>query len=234
MQYRTLVPQGYASSQRRYPVLYLLHGLGGDYTDWTSRTNVAEYTRRLPLIVVMPDGGNSWYAGAFEQYVTTELQQDVAKKYRTIDSRYGRAVAGLSMGGYGALKFALKKPGTFAVAASFSGALTATRAGDPVTARLGAAEVERLASIFGPDDSEMRKTEDVLLLAATPRTNGPYFYVDCGTADPWLSGNRMLAEAFGKNGYAYEFHEMPGGHTWDYWDRRVREFLVVLMKKLSN
>lgn len=234
MKYRVLVPQDYATSQRRYPVLYLLHGLGGDYTDWTSRTNIAEYSRTLPLVIVMPDAENSWYAGAFEDYITTDLQADVAKKYRTVNSRYGRAVAGLSMGGYGALKLALKRPALFAVAGSFSGALTATRADDPVAARLGAAEVERLATIFGPPDSEARKTNDVIALAATARATGPYLYVDCGTSDPWLAGNRLLTEAFTKSAYSYEFHEVPGGHAWDYWDRRVRQFLPLLMKKLAN
>jgi putative tributyrin esterase len=234
MKYRVLVPQDYATSQRRYPVLYLLHGLGGDYTDWTSRTNIAESTRTLPLVIVMPDGENSWYAGPFEDYVTTELQADVARKYRVINSRYGRAIAGLSMGGYGALKFALKKPTLFAVAGSFSGALTATRAGDAAATRLGTAEVERLAIIFGPPDSEARKTNDVIALAATARAGGPYLYIDCGTSDPWLAGNRLLVEAFSTSGYPYEFHEVPGGHGWDYWDRRVREFLPLLMKKLQN
>src|SRR5688500_14910485 len=94
MKYRVLVPQAYATSQRRYPVLYLLHGLTGDYTDWTARTNIAEYTRSLPLIVVMPDGENGSYAnpadnsGNFETYLTTDLQADVVRKYRTVNSRY--------------------------------------------------------------------------------------------------------------------------------------------------
>ena len=70
--------------------------------------------------------------------------------------------------------------------------------------------------------------------ANTPRTNGPYLYVDCGTTDPWLAGNRLLAEALAKNSYNYEFHELPGGHSWDYWDRRIREFLPLLMRKLAN
>ncbi|MDQ3421267.1 MAG: alpha/beta hydrolase-fold protein [Acidobacteriota bacterium] len=134
MKYRVLMPADYATSQRRYPVLYLLHGLGGDYKDWTTRTNLAEYSRTLPLIIVMPDGENSWYTNAanapeerFEDYILTDLQADVAAKYRTINSRHGRTIAGLSMGGYGALKMALRRPGAFAVAASFSGAFSASR-----------------------------------------------------------------------------------------------------------
>jgi S-formylglutathione hydrolase FrmB len=234
MKYRVLLPRGYEGSLRRYPVLYLLHGLGGNYTDWTTRTNLAEYAAAIPLIIVMPDAENGWYIGKYEDYVTTELQADVVRKYRTINSRYGRAIAGLSMGGYGALKTALKRPAMFVVAGSFSGALSATVPADPVAARLGAEEVERLDTIFGAPDSQVRKDNSVVALASTPRANGPFLYLDCGTSDPWLAGNRLLADALAKNSYNYEFHEVPGGHSWDYWDRRIREFLPWMMKKLAN
>ena len=234
MKYRILIPRGYEGSLKRYPVLFLLHGLGGDYKDWTTRTDLADYAAALPLIIVMPDAENGWYVGQYEDYVTTELQADVVRKYRTINSRYGRAIAGLSMGGYGALKVALKRPAMFIVAASFSGALSATVADDPTAARLGADEVQRLNAIFGAPDSQLRKDNSAVLLASTPRPNAPYLYLDCGTSDPWLAGNRLLAEALAKNSYNYEFHEVPGGHSWDYWDRRIREFLPLLMKRLAN
>ena len=147
MKYRVLVPDEYDKSPRRYPVLYLLHGLGGDYTEWTTRSNVADYSRTLPLIIVMPDGNNAWYTnsneGAYETYILNDLQADVVKKYRTINSRYGRAIAGLSMGGYGALKMALKRPALFAVAASFSGAFAATRDGE-LEKLISKPEAERL------------------------------------------------------------------------------------------
>lgn len=239
MNYRVLLPQDYATSQRRYPVLYLLHGLGGDYKDWTTRSNVAEYTRTLPLIVVMPDGNNGWYTdspeGAFETYLTTDLPNDVVQKFRTINSRYGRAIAGLSMGGYGAMKIALKRPAAFAVAGSFSGAFNATRRGELETL-IAKAESERLQRIFGESDSDTRKTNDLLALAAAVKPGGaPYIYIDCGIADHALLGaNREVVAALHKTGAAYEYHEVAGGHSWDYWDRRVREFLPLLMKRLSN
>ena len=240
MKYRVLVPQGYDSSQRRYPVLYLLHGLTGDYKDWTARTNIAEYTRTLPLIVVMPDGENSWYtnaadgSGRFEDYLVIDLPADVVQKYRTINSRYGRAIAGLSMGGFGALKLALKRPAQFSVAGAFSSAFAVTR--DPELARpFGAVETDRISRIFGPMDSKTRQENDVLTLAGGLRTAGaPYLYLDCGTSDALIGSNRQVIEALHKTGAAYEYHEVAGGHGWDYWDRRIREFLAVLMKKLAN
>jgi putative tributyrin esterase len=241
MKYRVLLPEGYGTSMQRYPVLYLLHGLSGDYTDWTTRTNLADYSRTLPLIIVMPDGGNEWYTNAavgaarFEDYVLTDLQADVVRKYRTINSRYGRAVAGLSMGGYGALKMALKRPGAFAVAGSFSGAFNVTREGE-LEALIGKAEAERLQQIFGPAGSETRRANDLFALASTVKPAGaPYLYVDCGTGDnALLAANRELVAALHEAGAAYEYHETAGGHSWDYWDRRVREFLPVLMRKMKN
>jgi S-formylglutathione hydrolase FrmB len=241
MKYRVLVPQDYGTSERRYPVLYLLHGLNGNYTDWTTRTNLLEYSRTLALIIVMPDGGNSWYTNAagvpadrFEDYVLTDLQSDVVRKYRTVNSRYGRAIAGLSMGGYGALKMALKRPAAFAVAGSFSGAFSATRE-DGFGARLNATERERLERIYGASDTAARRENDVYALAATAKPgSAPYLYIDCGTTDFLLEDNRQAIAAISKAGLAYEYHEVAGAHSWDYWDRRIREFLPVLMKRLVN
>lgn len=241
MKYRVLLPEGYDSSLERYPVLYLLHGLGGSYTDWTTRSNVAEYSRTLPLIIVMPDGGNQWYTNAadgsarFEDYMTTDLPADVVAKYRTINSRYGRAIAGLSMGGYGALKLALKRPAAFAMVGSFSGALEATR--DGVLERLiGAAEAERMRTIFGPAGGKTRAENDVFSLAAALKpAAAPYIYIDCGIADNALiDANREIVAALHKAGAAYEYHEVAGAHTWDYWDRRIREFLPLVVKRLAN
>jgi putative tributyrin esterase len=241
MKYRVLLPDGYQASLRRYPVLYLLHGLGGNYQDWTGRSNLAEYTRTLPLIVVMPDGENGWYTNAadgsakFEDYLFTELPADVVQKFRTINSRYGRAIAGLSMGGYGALKTALKRPGAFAVVGAFSGAFEVTRQGR-LERLIGAAESERIARIFGPPDSQTRKDNDVFTLAAAMKPPAaPYIYIDCGIADNELiAANREVVAALHKAGVAYEYHEVAGGHTWDYWDRQIRAFLPVLMKRMTN
>ena len=239
MKYRVLLPADYATSQRRYAVLYLLHGLGGDYKDWTTRTNLAEYSRTLPLIIVMPDGGNSWYTNAanapeerFEDYILTDLQADVAAKYRTINSRHGRTIAGLSMGGYGALKMALKRPGSFAVAASFSGAFSATR---PELLKLIPSQEEPLRRIYGDDDSPVRRQNDLYTLAAAVKPgSAPYIYIDCGISDGLLGANREVVAALHKSGVAYEYHEVAGAHTWAYWDARIREFLPLLMKKISD
>ena len=133
--YNVILPTDYDTSRTtRYPVLYLLHGLTGHYSDWVARTNVADYAAEYRMIVVMPEGNDSWYTDSatvttdkYESYILKELIPDVQQRYRTIEARYGRSIAGLSMGGYGAIKFGLKSPSTFVFAASMSGAFGVTR-----------------------------------------------------------------------------------------------------------
>ncbi|HEX5869493.1 MAG TPA: alpha/beta hydrolase-fold protein [Longimicrobium sp.] len=124
-----VLPVGYHASARRYPVLYLLHGHDGGHRNWLDRTNLLAHTARLPLIIVLPDAGNSWYTNSFarpeerfEEYVAREVPAFIDLHFRTLTYREARYVAGLSMGGYGALKLGLKYPGRFSLAGSFSAA----------------------------------------------------------------------------------------------------------------
>jgi len=238
MKYRVLLPEGYERSREQYRALYLLHGLTGDYMDWSTRTDLARLARDLPLVIVMPDGENAWYTNAadkgprFEDYVADDLVKDVEAKYRVIRSRYGRAIAGLSMGGYGALKIGLKRPAVFVAAGGFSSALGVT---EPSFADRLTAYRDQLNKIYGPAGSETRTTNDVLLIVekAAP-DRAPAIYVDCGTEDGLLESNRALAAALKKRGIGYEYHEIPGAHTWDYWNRRMEVFLPWLMRAFRN
>jgi putative tributyrin esterase len=238
MKYRVLLPDDYATSGVPYRALYLLHGLTGDYMDWSTRTELARIAHGIPLVIVMPDGENAWYTNAaengprFEDYIADDLVKDVESKYRVIRSRYGRAIGGLSMGGYGALKIALKHPGTFAAAGGFSSALGVT---DPKFDDALTAYKEQLYKIYGPAGSETRAANDILLIAekAKPET-APALYFDCGTSDGLLDESRTLAAILQKRRVNYEYHELPGAHTWDYWDRRIQVFLPWLMSVLGN
>lgn len=131
--YSVLLPVGYGASTRRYPVLYLLHGKSGDHTDWSRRAPLRQAVGSAPLIVVMPDGDDGWYIDwaegrrGYEAQIVRDLIPHVDAAYRTLARREGRALAGLSMGGYGALKLALRHPHLFASAASQSGAVRMTR-----------------------------------------------------------------------------------------------------------
>src|SRR5436853_2232863 len=241
--YNVILPPGYrASATTRYPVLYLLHGWGGHYTDWLTRTNVADYASQYRMIIVMPEGNDSWYvdgaAGVnykYESYILKELMPDVDKHYRTIQSRYGRAIVGLSMGGYRAIKYGLKYPSTFAFAGSVSGAFGVTRYTEK---EMGGASWEPFLNIFGPVGSETRKANDVFEItrALTPGriASLPYFYFDCGTEDAaqHFNPNRELSGIFLEKKIPHEYRELPGNHSWQYWDQQVTEILRIAAEKL--
>src|SRR5258708_2820178 len=133
MHYLVLLPHDYDSG-RSFAVLYLLHGLYGDYKNWDTKTSLEHYAQTLSLLIVMPDADDSWYTNSatvprdrFEDYITKDLVSEIDAKYRTIRERRARAIAGLSMGGYGAVKLATRHPELFAFAASLSGAFNAPR-----------------------------------------------------------------------------------------------------------
>jgi putative tributyrin esterase len=241
--YNVILPPDYrASRTTRYPVLYLLHGWGGHYTDWVTRTNVADYAAPYRMIVVMPEGNSSWWVDSagvatdkYESYVLQELIPDVDRRYRTIQSRHGRAAAGLSMGGYGAIKYGLKYPAAFVFAASMSGAFAVTRYTEN---ELGGSNWEPFLKIFGRPGSDVRKANDVFEIARglSPAqvTSLPYFYFDCGAEDAaqHFRPNRELSEIFLEKKIPHEYRELPGDHNWAYWDQQVPEVLKIAAQKM--
>lgn len=240
--YNVVLPTDYRVSRNtRYPVLYLLHGLSGHYSDWLTRTNVADYAAKYRIIVVMPEGNDGWYTDSatepsekYESYFIRELIPDVQKRFRTIESRYGRGVAGLSMGGYGALKLGFKYPATFAFAGSMSGALDA--ASWPEKDLLAGAIRESVMRVFGADGSATRKANDIFEMVRTiPSTRIatlPYFYFDCGIEDPVCGSNPPFAALLREKKIPHEYRQIPGNHNWQYWDQQVREVLKIAAEKL--
>ena len=246
MHYRILLPADYATSGRRYPVLYLLHGLTGSYVDWESRTRLDEYATGLPLIIAMPDGGDSWYTNSaadpqerWEDYIVKDFIPHVDKTYRTIQTRFGRAIGGLSMGGYGAMKLAFKFPGQFIFAASFSGAFTVTSGG--FRSRAGSRVTEQVSAIYGPEGSETRKQNDVFELArqVTAPDSLPYLWIACGTEDvspvdpanSLIASNQEFAALLVKRKIRHSYSESPGAHTWMFWDDAIGTVLPLLMDR---
>jgi len=236
--YRVLLPSQYNSAQPPFPVLYLLHGLYGDRTNWSELTKLTEYARSLDWIIVMPDAGNSWYANSianpkdrYDDFVIQDLIPEIETKYRTFASRSGRAIAGLSMGGYGSLKFALKQPSLFCFAGSMTGALSA-----PLNLGNEVEEFrEGLLNAFGTADDPRREQNDVFSLArAADPAQLPYIYLDCGAQDSFLGINRRFANLLQSRGIRYEYHELPGGHEWQYWDGRLPTVLDVARSKIQE
>lgn len=207
-----------------FPVFYLLHGLSDDHTIWGRRTSIERYVRDLPLIVVMPDGGRSFYCDAergpaYETHIMRDVIGFVDRHFDTIDSREGRVIGGLSMGGYGALKLGIKFPEMFCSAVSHSGAVGITR-WDPEKVREDIRPEFPL--IFGEDPAG----GDNCLFGLAERADPgilPDIRIDCGIDDGLLEDNRALREHLDSLEIVHEYHEFPGAHTWDYWDLRVRE-----------
>jgi S-formylglutathione hydrolase FrmB len=234
--YNALFPIGYAESNKRYPVLYLLHGLFGRYDDWITRTNLAEYASRYDLIIVTPEGHDSWYTDSagvptdkYESYFVRELISDVDARFRTIKDRRARGVAGLSMGGYGALKYGLKHPEQFAFAASLSGAFDPTTRSDDHPGVGWDILRPSINTVFGPRSSQTRTANDLHQIARglsdSEIASLPYLYFDCGLEDPFLATNRELAEILLAKKILHQYRHLPGGHDWAYWDQQVREVL---------
>ncbi|GAB4467519.1 MAG: hypothetical protein OHK0029_39470 [Armatimonadaceae bacterium] len=220
--------------QGPYPTLYLLHGLSDDHTIWLRRTSIERYVADLPLIVVMPDGGRGFCCDAEEGFqfgtaLGVELVDRIDRTFPTKAERTGRALAGLSMGGYGSLRLALTYPDRFAAAVSHSGALgfgngTKGHDGNPYTP-----EFQR---ILGPDPTGGPNDLFALVEAFEP-DNLPAMRIDCGTEDFLIEPNRRFHAHLENLKISHEYEEHPGAHTWDYWDLHIQDTLKFLKGKLD-
>jgi len=218
-----------------FPVLYLLHGLSDDYTIWLRRTSVERYVQNMPLIVVMPDGGRGFYSDAEQGYaykkaLAEELVDRIDRTFPTRAERSGRAVAGLSMGGYGALRFALDYPDRFCAAVSLSGALEWGHGKTRWDGRPFEAEWRR---IFGDDPAG--GPCDLYALAEQTKAAGalPALRVDCGVDDFLIEPNRAFHAHLNALGVPHEYDEFAGKHDWEYWDDHIKDALRFLTPHLD-
>ena len=203
-----LLPVDYDSTTLRYPVLYLLHGGTQNHTAFPARSGFTRDASERRMIVVMPHLQPFYFAARggepapVEDFLGRELPAYIDSHYRTVTDRRARAVAGISMGGYGATLLGVKRPDVFGVVGAISAALsTGSRARDLDT-----------------------------LVAALTLDNAPYFYVACGVGDPVITASRGLATQLKERGIRSELKEVPGGHGWEVWDPQVRAFFDVLAK----
>ncbi|MBC7900205.1 MAG: hypothetical protein H7070_09150, partial [Saprospiraceae bacterium] len=159
---------------------------------------------------------------------------EIDKNYRTLADRKNRAIAGLSMGGYGGLKFGLKYPEMFALAGSFSGALGAASFSEKTAGAIG----KTIDSIYGPLESDTRKANDIFQmikdLMPEKVKSLPFLYIDCGTEDFLIQNNRDFMQLLGEKKVPHEFRQLPGGHNWAYWDSQVQEFLRVADRSFAG
>jgi S-formylglutathione hydrolase FrmB len=213
-----------------YAALYQLHGLSDDHTAWTRWTAIERYAHGLPLVVVMPDGGRGWYTNAVEGYAyESHIMKDtvgfIEKFFPVKKDRSARAIGGLSMGGYGAVKLGLKHPKFFcSVAAHSSAVLNGNRLVDKKDA-------ERIR-IFGPNPAG--GPNDVFALAARlDRRTAPAIRFDCGKSDFLLSANREFHRHLTRLRIKHTYREYPGIHEWVYWDAHFPEALKFHRRNLG-
>ncbi|MET3558500.1 putative tributyrin esterase [Streptococcus rupicaprae] len=210
------------------PVLYLLHGMGGNHQSWRSRTSLERLVRKTNLIVVMPNTENGFYTNTtygvdYYDAIAEELPQ-VLKRFfpQMTQKREKTFIAGLSMGGYGAFKLAFLT-NRFAYAGSFSGALgfdTSLR-GDSEK------EIAYWKGIFG-EDSAFEASDNNLLIAAKGFDGGTKLYAWCGEQDFLFETNQKAIKDFRSLGLELDYRTSPGRHEWYYWEQQLNVFLELL------
>jgi S-formylglutathione hydrolase FrmB len=260
VQVRLLLPAGFShesvgkGATTSYPVLYLLHGGGGEYTDWTTNTHVEAWTAPTNLLVVMPGAASSaidgWYtdwqgSGAagrpqWETFHLDELTQLLERNWRAGPNR---AVAGLSLGGYGSIIYAERNPGFFKAAASYSGVLD-------VTGYLQHVPEPNAEQIWGDDGSGRPTLADTNPINGVAALDGTGLYISFGNGEPgpldppntefdqleaWVGeGDQHFLGAIDSADIPATVHQYgPGTHSWGYWDRELLASLPLLMDAIG-
>jgi S-formylglutathione hydrolase FrmB len=252
LRYGVYLPPSYAASPaKKYPVLYFLHGLFEDETRWSSRGGTDQIMNRMiadgkigEFIVAIPYGGTSFYTNTrdgsekWEDAIVTEFIPMIESTYRVNASRANRGISGTSMGGYGALKIAMKHPDLFGSASAHSAVLLE----DLSAAKVSAGRLQRFQALFNKiyginqDLTYWEANNPMTLAKDTGRLNGLKLYFDCGTEDDYgfNLGAKQLDAMLTKAGYSHEAHLYPGGHGWDYAMKHTNESLLFHWKAFSG
>jgi S-formylglutathione hydrolase FrmB len=203
-----LLPADYDSTTLRYPVLYLLHGGTQNHTAFPARSWFTRDASERRMIVVMPHLQPFYFTARgqepalVEDFLGRELPAYIDSHYRTVNDRRARAVAGISMGGYGATLLGVRRPDVFGAVGAISAALSTGNR---------------------PRDLETH-------VAALTPDSAPYFYIACGVADPVITASRSFSTQLNERRIRSELKEVPGGHGWEVWDPQIRAFFDVLEK----
>lgn len=241
VRYCVLLPSGFdAEKTRHFPIVYYLHGLGSDEQwllnngGWDMIEQLRDQKKIGEFVIAIPDGGRTFYVNShdgkepYEDFFLKEFVPFIEKRYRAGGARAARAIGGVSMGGYGALRFAFKYPQMFAAVAVHSAALFEDLPQD-ATVMFG-----RNFHAFGnPLDSAYWKQNTPLALARSAGGLASLkIYFDCGLQDDYGfdAGARQLHEILEKRKITHEFHLYPGGHTWQYMAEHFEASLAFLSR----
>lgn len=219
-----IIPEGHNNNELN--VVYLLHGLSDNCTGWTRLTSVERYANEHHVAVIMPEVQRSYYTDMeyglkYFQYVSKELIQFAHNMFNLSTARENTYIAGLSMGGYGAMKCAFAKPEQYAGCAAFS-AVCALE--NMIERRMPAANMTELYAIFGLELQVKKEKHDLYKLSklANEKQEKPRVLMTCGTSDMLYPQNLELKEHLEKLDFDYKFMDWAGDHTWDFWDKSLR------------
>lgn len=237
MQYRVVLPASIAAGSK-LPVIYLLHGGDGSFRDWSNYSDSARFAER-GLILVMPEGDDSYFVNAaerpqdrYEDYIVNDLIADVESRFPVAAGRTTRAIVGVSMGGFGAVKLALSHPELFVFAGGISPAV------DVPSRPFSIKRIRQWrhhSSIFGPWGSQARRNGDPFVLArSADPARTPYLFLTCGEQEGLLPANRSFAALLEHRHFRYEFHVVPGGHDWNQWDERLPSVFQSLSEHMGS
>ena len=234
--YRVILP-AMSGQNTKFPVVYLLHGGGADFRSWSNDSDVSQYAAH-GLILVMPEGGSSYYVNSathprdrYEDYIVEDLIPDVDRRFPTAANRSSRAIAGVSMGGYGAIKLAFDHPDLFVFAGAISAALDVPSR--PFSVRR-VDQWERFRSIFGAVGSSTEQLADPFLFEkASDPARMPYLWLACGRNEALLGANRRFVAGLAQRNFLYEFHTAPGGHDWSQWNLQIPSLFQSLEEHLA-
>ncbi|MBO0948972.1 alpha/beta hydrolase [Fibrella forsythiae] len=230
MRAAVVLPESYANLKNTLPVLYLLHGGGGQFSDWLKQTPDKALVQKLAdqynLIIVMPEGDRlSGYLDSpvqkdnlFETYLTKEVIDKIDNTYRTIRDRKGRVITGLSMGGHGALYLATRHPDLYCAAGSMSGALDLNQANWRIAPEFAKQIEPQFTRILGAPGStpDYYAANSVVNMVDKLKANKLPLIIDCGVDDFLIEPNRELHRRLVYAKVEHDYTEHPGGHTWGY------------------
>lgn len=227
-----ILPDSY-KSMPALPVLYLLHGHGGIYSDWVTRApGVKDLADQYNVIIVCPDGGNNWYFDSpvnnsvrYETYISGEVVNYIDRNYKSIKSAKGRAIAGLSMGGHGALYLAVRHQDVFGSAGSMSGGVDIR----PFPRNW---DIPSVLGNFSDNSSNWENNTVINVIDKLP-AGALNIIIDCGVDDFFISVNRSLHDKLVQKQIAHTYMERPGAHTWKYWAESVRYMMLFFSEHLS-
>lgn len=245
--YSVYLPPGYQTSQRTYPVVYLLHGYTDDNTGWVQFGEINRYADKAisegtipPMIIVMPNADSSWYINSYdgkenyEDFFVRELIPSVEKQFLIKGTRAYRAVCGLSMGGYGALILAMKHPELFVASAPLSAAVFDD---DAIVGMNDKSYDQMLGQLYGRGlKGKSRLTtawynNSVMKLAAEKSVgelSRVRYWIDCGDDDFLSKGNCELHILLSERKIPHEFRMRDGNHTWNYWRTGIVDALAFI------